>query len=167
MSYPCPEVLRRSLLDHLHDHICSNISATVEPVAAKLYATRFLTPELEGTALVDAMKEANENLVRGVRTAHQKQVAKYSKDNALEGMAAVYAEFVREWFEKDFEYASRNSISSHLCSNCVLRPQSRPFLSLISIYQLRSHIHRPRQQRSSENWQRSTLPKPQSARKSG
>ncbi|KAH8119014.1 U3 small nucleolar RNA-associated protein 6-domain-containing protein [Phellopilus nigrolimitatus] len=99
-TYPCPPSLRRSLLDDLHAllHLTllsppsysstSKSDSRTNAQAAKLYAMRFLTPELEGEALADALRRANEDLLDIARV------------RGSEEMASVYAQFVQEWFEK-------------------------------------------------------------------
>ena len=51
-----------------------------------MFATRILTPELKGGGLIDALKQANEELLGLV-----------SHEGSGEGVLRVYAEFVEEW----------------------------------------------------------------------
>ncbi|KAL5485402.1 UTP6 [Sanghuangporus weigelae] len=106
-TYPCPSTLRWSLLDHLHSLLHSRIispqgsdpdfsnprarlDAKGRAQCAKLYATRYLTLGLEGEALVDALRKANEDLMEFMR-------ARRDDDE----MTYAYAQFVTEWFEKE------------------------------------------------------------------
>ncbi|KAL5523572.1 hypothetical protein ACEPAG_7745 [Sanghuangporus baumii] len=145
-TYPCPSTLRWSLLDHLHSLLHSRILSTQgsdpdpsNPPArfdakgraqcAKLYATRYLTPDLEGESLVDALRKANEDLMEIVRVRRD--------DNE---MASAYAQFVSEWFEKEInEYLNLYLLASlqSLCSSgrsaplyvahlCLLRSSHNP-----------------------------------------
>ncbi|KAI5117768.1 hypothetical protein M0805_005199 [Coniferiporia weirii] len=130
-TYPCPVALRRSLLDHLHSLLHSTLlspspgsPSVPRPLkfdpkttaqAARLYATRFLTPELEGEALVDALRHANEDLLEAART---------QRSDELDG---VYAQFVQEWFDKGLDehlslylLASLQSYSSSSRSSSLL-----------------------------------------------
>ncbi|OCB88446.1 hypothetical protein A7U60_g4488 [Sanghuangporus baumii] len=124
-AYPCPSTLRRSLLDHLHSLLHSRILSTEgsdpdpsnpstrldakgRAQCAKLYATRYLTLDLEGESLVDALRKANEDLMEIVRER---------RDD--DEMASAYAQFVTEWFEKEINehlnlylLASLQSLSS-------------------------------------------------------
>ena len=59
--------------------------------AAKLYATRHLASDLEGEIYVDALRQANEELMEMVQTRNDDDIA------------AVYIEFVSEWFERDID----------------------------------------------------------------
>ena len=121
-TYPCPPYLRRSLFDHLHSLLHSQVLAPDNPVnskisarldakdrakVARLYATRFLTPELEGEALVEALRKANESLMEEVRTQRNDVIA------------SEYCSFVTEWFVK--------GINEHLVSlHTDIHRTSRP-----------------------------------------
>ncbi|KAI0334977.1 hypothetical protein GY45DRAFT_1351078 [Cubamyces sp. BRFM 1775] len=84
-----PPSLREPLLDHLHAHLLETLPSL--PAAIKLHATRYLTPDLSGEALVDALRTANDVLSDAVRT---------SPAETREGVATVYAEFIEEWCGK-------------------------------------------------------------------
>lgn len=75
-----------------------------------LHATRGLSADLDGEALVDALREANETLVRGVR----EQV---DGDGVGQGMrielGEMYAAWVEEWTEKLHEEKMVRLRSSH------------------------------------------------------
>ncbi|KAI0655912.1 U3 small nucleolar RNA-associated protein 6-domain-containing protein [Cubamyces menziesii] len=88
-AYPSPPSLREPLLDHLHAHLLETLPSL--PAAIKLHATRYLTPDLSGEALVDALRTANDVLSEAVRT---------SPAETREGVASVYAEFIEEWCGK-------------------------------------------------------------------
>ncbi|KAI8975808.1 U3 small nucleolar RNA-associated protein 6-domain-containing protein [Trametes punicea] len=88
-GYPSPPCLREAILDHLHALLRETLPSL--PAAIKLAATRRLTPDLSGEALVDALKNANDVLTVAVRT---------SSDEARDGVAGMYAGFVEEWCEK-------------------------------------------------------------------
>ncbi|CDO69297.1 hypothetical protein BN946_scf184976.g16 [Trametes cinnabarina] len=91
-GYPSPPSLKEAILDHLHALLRETLPSL--PAAVKLSATRRLTPDLSGEALVDALKSANDVLSAAVRT---------SDGDARESVAAVYAEFVEEWCGKDVD----------------------------------------------------------------
>lgn len=93
-TYPTTPDLRTALLDHLHDLLQQTLPT--DPVAVKLYATRNLLPELEGTALVDALKAANEQLSSAVNSA-----CTSARSETAHGMALAYAGFIEEWVQKD------------------------------------------------------------------
>ncbi|TDL26211.1 hypothetical protein BD410DRAFT_716636 [Rickenella mellea] len=118
ISYPCPPQLRRVLLEHLHSLLRARFSSSLEPDAAKLYATRFLTPELEGDELIDAVKRANEDLLDAVKTG----------PSGSTGMAKVYAQFVEEWIGKDIEGHMKLYLLTMLQSLCS-SSSSPPLLS--------------------------------------
>ncbi|KAH9892817.1 U3 small nucleolar RNA-associated protein 6-domain-containing protein [Cubamyces lactineus] len=88
-AYPSPPSLREPLLDHLHAHLLETLPSL--PAAIKLHATRYLTPDLSGEALVDALRTANDVLSESVRTCPAE---------TREGVATVYAEFIEEWCGK-------------------------------------------------------------------
>lgn len=54
--------------------------------AIKMRASRFLTPELKGEALVEGLRQANEELLEAA-----------GGDDAREEVCQVYAAFVEEW----------------------------------------------------------------------
>jgi U3 small nucleolar RNA-associated protein 6 len=85
-TYPLPEPLRETLLEYLYGLLEETLPD--DPRAVKLFATRKLSTELEGEALVDALKSANEELLRTI-----------SRD----GVDQVYAEFVEEWIRADLD----------------------------------------------------------------
>ncbi|KAJ3530930.1 hypothetical protein NM688_g7645 [Phlebia brevispora] len=91
LTYPAPEPFRTALLDHLHDLLKQTLPA--DPTAVRLAITRTLTPGLTGAALVDGLKDANENLTKAVEQASR-------EDRNVVGMGATYAEFVQEWVQK-------------------------------------------------------------------
>lgn len=111
----CHPSVRRSLIAHLHSYLHTQFFASspsntrsldngkgkenAESQAALLYATRFLTPDLEGESLVDALRAANEDLVKAFRSAME--LAKSTPKTDLNGLGTAYAQFVCEWFEKD------------------------------------------------------------------
>lgn len=92
-TYPCPQSLRDALLDHLFALLHSTLP--LDPSAIKLSATRALTPGLDGEALIDALKSANEQLADAVRNR--------GEGHAGEALAVLYAEFVQEWCSKDID----------------------------------------------------------------
>ena len=83
------EALRSALLDHLHERLAETLPGDASAVV--LRATRALTSaeELAGGALVDALKRANEELLKAL------------EQQAPEGLAAAYAQFVEEWCGKE------------------------------------------------------------------
>ncbi|KAH9938923.1 U3 small nucleolar RNA-associated protein 6-domain-containing protein [Amylocystis lapponica] len=91
MTYPCPRPLRDALLDHLFNLLHTTLDS--DPAAVKLSATRFLIPGMEGEDLIEALKHANEQLMAAVRPS--------SAEDA--GLAAVYANFITEWCNKDID----------------------------------------------------------------
>lgn len=93
-SYPTKPELRTYLLDHLH--VLLQQTLPTDPIAARLSATRNLLPGLEGAALVDALKTANEQLSAAVSSA-----CAYAGGRDAEGLANAYAGFVEEWVQKD------------------------------------------------------------------
>ncbi|KAL6308122.1 U3 small nucleolar RNA-associated protein 6-domain-containing protein [Sparassis latifolia] len=91
VTYPCPPELRDALLEHLFVLLRSTLPT--DPAAIKLSATRYLTPGLKGEALIDALKGANEQLVKAVR----------DNSTSSSSLAAAYATFVKEWCKKDVD----------------------------------------------------------------
>ncbi|KZT70904.1 hypothetical protein DAEQUDRAFT_724645 [Daedalea quercina L-15889] len=96
-TYPCPPSLRDTLLDHLFTLLHETLPQN--PTAIRLSATRHLLPGLEGEALVDALKDANERLASAVR----------DQNAGDERLALVYASFIQDWCRKDID----DSLVSH------------------------------------------------------
>ena len=136
-TYPCPTSLRDALLDHLFTLLHETLPG--DPAAIRLSATRHLLPDLEGEALVDALKDANEQLAGAVR--HQNAVD--------ERLASVYATFVKDWCQKNIDDSlvsnhsqqtrfvcpdmnhtrvveCRKAISSHRCSYSHIKNRQIP-----------------------------------------
>ncbi|KAI0344754.1 hypothetical protein BDW22DRAFT_1372113 [Trametopsis cervina] len=99
MSYPTTAELRESLLRHLHT-LAQQVLPT-DPVTARLSATRHLLPGLDGAALVDSLKLANEQLSSAVSHAWMA-----SPSHDADSMAEAYAGFVEEWVQKEGTDAS-------------------------------------------------------------
>lgn len=95
--YPCPASVRDTLLDHLFTLLHETLPD--DPAAIELSATRRLLPNLEGEALVDALKYANEQLA----------AALHDQNAADERLALVYASFVQDWCQKNID----DSLVSH------------------------------------------------------
>jgi hypothetical protein len=93
-GYPVTEALRSALLDHLHERLAETLPGDASGVV--LRATRALTltsaEELAGGALVDALKHANEELLKALDAAG---------GPPPEEMAAAYAQFIEEWCGKE------------------------------------------------------------------
>lgn len=110
-GYPVTEALRSTLLDHLHERLAETLPHN--PSSVVLRATRALaltsTEELAGGALVDALKHANEELLKALET-----------QRPSEDLAAAYAQFVEEWCGKD-------DVDANLV-RCIDTPLS-PFLT--------------------------------------
>lgn len=91
-GYPVTEALRSTLLDHLHERLAETLPHN--PSGVVLRATRALaltsTEELAGGALVDALKHANEELLKALEA-----------QQPSEDLAAAYAQFVEEWCGKE------------------------------------------------------------------
>jgi U3 small nucleolar RNA-associated protein 6 len=85
-TYPLEGPLRGTLLDHLYELLRQKLPD--DPGAIKLFATRRLGLGLDGEALIDALKSANEVLLGAIGSA---------------GVDQVYAEFVEEWARMDLE----------------------------------------------------------------
>jgi U3 small nucleolar RNA-associated protein 6 len=83
-SYPTP--LRAKLLPSLHALLQQRLPN--DPEASILHATRHLSADLKGDELVDALKQANEQIL---------QVVRAREDGLLGGM---YADWVKEWTQK-------------------------------------------------------------------
>ena len=99
-SYPSPQSLRSSLLDHLHELLRSTLPHNAS--AIKLTATRFLTPDLDGAQLIDQLKQANEtlsNAIRNIILSGRTQTR--DEREQLDSFSEVYAEFIDEWCRKD------------------------------------------------------------------
>lgn len=106
-EYPSPPSLRGTLLAHLYALLLAALPN--EPQAVKLRATRALTPGLVGEALVEAIRVANEELLRAVQAG-----------NGSEAVSQVYADFVDEWCRAgiDENLVGRISLSSSLYLDC-------------------------------------------------
>ncbi|KZT08401.1 uncharacterized protein LAESUDRAFT_757637 [Laetiporus sulphureus 93-53] len=110
-AYPCLPSLRNSLLDYLFSLLHSVLPS--DPTAIKLYASRYLTPDLEGEDLVDALRKANEELAIAVKEANQGE--------NTEKLGEIYAQFVQEWCEKDID----NSLKGYLVTSLQLLAQRK------------------------------------------
>ncbi|KAI9067095.1 hypothetical protein FKP32DRAFT_1564309 [Trametes sanguinea] len=119
-GYPSPPSLKEAILDHLHALLRETLPS--DPAAIKLSATRRLTPDLSGEALVDALKSANDVLSEAVRT---------SDGEARRGVAVVYAEFVEEWCGKDVDDSLKAYLitSLHLLIQQLSSPTPSPLLA--------------------------------------
>ena len=84
-SYPSPPSLRELLLDHLLTELGTTLPD--EPLGVKLSATRALKPDVDGEDLVEALKDANEKMLVGVK----------HEGKSRENYFRAYAEFVEEW----------------------------------------------------------------------
>ena len=93
-AYPTIPALRSLLLDHLHALLQQTLPT--DPVAVRLSATRGLSADLTGAALVDAVKDANDKMSTAVREACSDDSGKDA-----EGMARACAEFVQEWVKRN------------------------------------------------------------------
>ena len=104
-GYPVTEALRSTLLDHLHERLAETLPHN--PSGVVLRATRALaltsTEELAGGALVDALKHANEELLKALEA-----------QQPSEDLAAAYAQFVKEWCGKE-------DVDANLV-RCILTP---------------------------------------------
>ncbi|KAH9032469.1 U3 small nucleolar RNA-associated protein 6-domain-containing protein [Lactarius pseudohatsudake] len=93
-GYPATEALRSALLDHLHERLAETLPGDASAVV--LRATRALAltsaEELAGGALVDALRRANEEMLKALDAAGQQPP---------EEMTAAYAQFVEEWCGKE------------------------------------------------------------------
>ncbi|OBZ67094.1 U3 small nucleolar RNA-associated protein 6 [Grifola frondosa] len=94
--------------------------APSDPAAIKLSATRFLTPDLHGEALIEALKSASEQLAAAVRNSDAGEQG--------ERVADVYAEFIEEWCRKELD-------------DSLQRPAASPALCAASIRLLAAHVH--------------------------
>ncbi|KAH8108052.1 U3 small nucleolar RNA-associated protein 6-domain-containing protein [Cristinia sonorae] len=103
-SYPSPEALKTSLLDYLHQLLQETLPG--DPRAIRLTATRFLPPtvDIESAEFVDALRNANEKLMSGVRDAWSNTSGSDTEqERRRHDMAGVYAQFVREWCQKNID----------------------------------------------------------------
>ena len=103
-TYPSPQSLKLSLLDYLHAVLVDVLPG--DPRAIKLTATRFITLELDiqSPDFVDILRNANEQLMQGVREAWSDDKPSQNdsdRQKRQEEMATVYAQFIDEWAEKD------------------------------------------------------------------
>ncbi|KAH9069823.1 U3 small nucleolar RNA-associated protein 6-domain-containing protein [Lactarius deliciosus] len=93
-GYPATEALRSALLDHLHERLAETLPGDASAVV--LRATRALAltsaEELAGGTLVDALRRANEEMLKALDAAGRQPP---------EEMAAAYAQFVEEWCGKE------------------------------------------------------------------
>ena len=90
-SYPSLPSLRESLLDHLLAELQTTLPN--EPLGLKLSATRALKPDVDGEVLIEALKNANENLLGAVK----------NEGRNGESFLRAYAEFVEEWCRPDID----------------------------------------------------------------
>ncbi|PCH43573.1 hypothetical protein WOLCODRAFT_50737, partial [Wolfiporia cocos MD-104 SS10] len=104
VGYPCPPALRSALLDHLFALLQTTLPA--DPAATRLSTTRFLTQDLDGPELVEALGTANERLANAVR----------EQGANAGGLAAVYAAFAQEWCEKAID----DSLKGYLITSLQL-----------------------------------------------
>jgi U3 small nucleolar RNA-associated protein 6 len=84
-SYPSPPSLREILLDHLLAELRTTLPD--EPLGLKLSTMKALKPDVDGENLVLALKDANENMLAGVK----------NRGKNRESFLRAYAEFVEEW----------------------------------------------------------------------
>ncbi|KAI9437584.1 U3 small nucleolar RNA-associated protein 6-domain-containing protein [Lactarius indigo] len=93
-GYPVKEALRSALLDHLHERLAETLPGDASAVV--LRATRALAltsaEELAGGALVDALRRANEEMLKALDAVGQQPP---------EEMATAYAQFIEEWCGKE------------------------------------------------------------------
>lgn len=82
-KYPCQPTLRQGLLDFLHDLL--ERSLPHDAGAIKLLTSRFLRPGLNGEALVEGLRCANEAMIQ--------KVGECSGEDVMQ----VYVGFVEEW----------------------------------------------------------------------
>ncbi|THH29933.1 hypothetical protein EUX98_g4250 [Antrodiella citrinella] len=104
IGYPSPQTLKTSLLDYLHGLLQETLPG--DPRAVKLKATRFITPDsdIHAAEFVDALRSANEKIVAGVKDAWANNSgSEGEREKRKDGMAEVYAQFVKEWCEKDLD----------------------------------------------------------------
>ncbi|TFK54305.1 hypothetical protein OE88DRAFT_1625427 [Heliocybe sulcata] len=136
-TYPSPPPLRASLLDHLYTLLRSTLST--EPGAVHLLAQRFFHGE--NVDLVDALRNANEEMVRGV------------KEDTRQAMEKEYVAFVASWCNKEdldenlklYLLSSLHSLTSqspspsptllaaHLRLLLLLRPSAYPQKKLLKL----------------------------------
>ncbi|KAG6844416.1 hypothetical protein H0H87_007071 [Tephrocybe sp. NHM501043] len=114
-EYPLLPSLRKTLLEHLY-----TLSSQVLPNdagAIKLRASRFLAPDLQGEALVDGLRQANEELQQAMAGA------------ASEEVFQVYAAFVEEWCGVAIDGNMKLYLISSLRSLCSKEGASPSLLS--------------------------------------
>ena len=90
--------VRKQLLEHLHALLLGTLNLTPgrdtpgerknRAKCARIYASRFLLPELQGDALVDAVRLCNEDFASSLRSQMTEEVCN------------EYAEFVQRWFDR-------------------------------------------------------------------
>lgn len=92
------------LLDHLHEHLQSFPSISVDPQVVHLHATRYLTPDLTGVELVDMLRQANETLLSALRHGLTDELfAERNSSSPADDMAKTYIVFAKEWLNKDID----------------------------------------------------------------
>ena len=85
--YPSPESLRKKLLTHLYSE-----GGRMGGRAVAFVASRYLPPGVEGRALVEGLKAANEEIISQVM-----------QNRTDESMHAAYIRFVEKWCESPID----------------------------------------------------------------
>ncbi|KAG6886271.1 hypothetical protein C0993_006681 [Termitomyces sp. T159_Od127] len=119
-EYPSPSSLRETLLEHLYKLVKEKLPGNAG--AIRLRAGRFLTPDLKGEALVEGLRQANEELLEAA-----------TGDDAGEEVCQVYATFVEEWCNTAIDGNMKQYLISTLRLLCQQKRKISPSL-------LASHI---------------------------
>ncbi|KAK7692964.1 hypothetical protein QCA50_004605 [Cerrena zonata] len=140
-TYPSPQSLRSSLLDHLHTLLQTTLPHNAQ--AIKLTATRFLTADIEGAQLIDQLKKANEmlsNTIRDVISSGRTQTR--DEREQLHSFAEVYAEFIDKWCRTELDptlqaylLGSLHSLIQHTIDSTIpLSPLLSTHLTLLTLF---------------------------------
>lgn len=100
-SFPAPKQVRHSLLAHMHTLLHGTLQPKSKPTTpgerrdrakrARIYASRALLPELEGEAMVDALRRCNEDLAASVRSQKTEEICE------------EYSNFIEGWFGQSLD----------------------------------------------------------------
>jgi hypothetical protein len=97
LAHPSPVTLKRTLLAHLHQLLADDVRLHDSPKALDFHARRHLLAldgnPLGGEALVEALRQANEELVAAVRKCASNPGSNTSRGD----MEVAYGRFIQEW----------------------------------------------------------------------
>ncbi|KAF8629265.1 hypothetical protein AX17_005844 [Amanita inopinata Kibby_2008] len=114
-EHPCAPDLRHALLDHFYDLVRQTLPNDAK--AIKLSASRFLTTGSKGIGLIEALGQANEEMLESAGNCCREEVLE------------MYSEFVEEWCGRTMDENMELYLISSLRSLLQRAPTSPSLLS--------------------------------------